>query len=314
MPHFLGVDVGGTNTRLMLMDSQQQFRGYQKTPTQSWAGQSSPLQGLEALIAEFLHTQDPHCQVAQVMLGLPGVLSRDRNTVLSLPFISALDNQPVAALLSERLHLPVTMDKDVNHLMWWDLQQHGALPDVAVGLYLGTGLGNSLWINGDFYHGAHGGAGELGHIPLPGNLLLCPCGKTGCVETLTSGNWLTGWARQHVPQTPFAELFTRHAGHDDLIEFVARLARTVASEMNILDPEFLVLGGGVLAMANFPLAQLEQQLRSHLRSPYPANGLSIHFSAITDETGCRGACLAAQRVFQSQPAVAARPFSFRREA
>jgi len=168
MPHFLGVDVGGTNTRLMLMDSQQQFRGYQKTPTQSWAGQSSPLQGLEALIAEFLHTQDPHCQVAQVMLGLPGVLSRDRNTVLSLPFISALDNQPVAALLSERLHLPVTMDKDVNHLMWWDLQQHGALPDVAVGLYLGTGLGNSLWINGDFYHGAHGGAGELGHIPLAG--------------------------------------------------------------------------------------------------------------------------------------------------
>jgi len=80
----------------------------------------------------------------------------------------------------------------------------------------------------------------------------------------------------------------------DLTEFVARLARTVASEMNILDPEYLVLGGGVLAMENFPLAQLEQQLRSHLRSPYPANGLKIHFSAVTDETGCRGACLAAQ--------------------
>ena len=66
--------------------------------------------------------------------------------------------------------------------------------------------------------------------------------------------------------------------------------------------------------AEYTVDELEQQLRSHLRSPYPANGLSIHFSAITDETGCRGACLAAQRVFQSQPAVAARPFSLRREA
>jgi len=314
MPHFLGVDVGGTNTRLMLMDSQQNFRGYHKTPTQSWAGQTDPIQGLENLITAYLQEQDPHNQVAQVMLGLPGILSRDRQTVLSLPFISALDNQPVAALLSQRLHLPVAMDKDVNHLMWWDLMQHGALPDVAVGLYLGTGLGNSLWIHGDFYHGAHGGAGELGHIPLAGNPLLCPCGKTGCVETLTSGNWLTGWARQHAPQTPFADLFVRHAGHVDLTEFVARLARTVASEMNILDPEYLVLGGGVLAMENFPLAELEQQLRSHLRSPYPANGLTIHFSAVTDETGCRGACLAAQRVFPSQPALAAGTFSFRREA
>jgi len=136
MPHFLGVDVGGTNTRLMLMDSQQNFRGYHKTPTQSWAGQSDPLSGLEALIRGYLDAQDPHHQVAQVMLGLPGILSRDRQTVLSLPFISALDNQPVAEQLAQRLHLPVTMDKDVNHLMWWDLLQHDALPDVAVGLYL----------------------------------------------------------------------------------------------------------------------------------------------------------------------------------
>lgn len=71
MPHFLGVDVGGTNTRLMLMDSQQNFRGYHKTPTQSWAGQSDPLQGLENLITAYLQEQDPHNQVAQVMLGLP---------------------------------------------------------------------------------------------------------------------------------------------------------------------------------------------------------------------------------------------------
>ncbi|MEG3134274.1 allose kinase [Rouxiella sp. T17] len=292
---FLGVDIGGTNTRLMLMDSNQQFYGYQKVPTQSWATSGDPLSGLQQLIERYLDKAGVRQQVVRVMLGLPGILSRDRQTVLSLPFISALDNRPVAQLLSQSLGLKVVMDKDVNHLMWWDLTRLSQLPDVAVGVYLGTGLGNSLWLNQDFYHGAHGAAGELGHIPLAGNLALCPCGKVGCVETLTSGNWLAGWKRQHAADTAFENLFTDYGQHADLLEFVDRLGRTIASEMNILDPEYLILGGGVLSMAAFPLARLEQQIRLHLRGPQPAEGLTIIQSGVTDETGCRGACLAAQR-------------------
>ena len=146
MRHFLGVDVGGTNTRLLLMDDDGEFSGYRKIATADWARQADPLVALGRLIAG--HCQDR--QVAQVMLGLPGILSRDRSRVLSLPFIPALDAQPVAALLADLLALPVRMDKDVNHLLWWDLQQLPALPQVAVGLYLGTGMGNSLWLNGDF--------------------------------------------------------------------------------------------------------------------------------------------------------------------
>lgn len=298
MEHFLGIDIGGTNTRLMLMNDQQEFQQYQKVPTHSWATLEDPLHGLEQVIASYL--QASNVSVAGIMLGLPGILSRDRRTVLSLPFIPALDNQPVTQQLSACLGLPVYMDKDVNHLMWWDLTRLDVLPDVAVGVYLGTGFGNSLWLNNDFYHGAHGGAGEIGHIPLVGNTLRCPCGKTGCVETLTSGNWLTGWAKQYAPNTPLADLFIEHAGHADLQEFIQRLARTIASEMNILDPQYLVLGGGVLAMPGFPLAQLERLIRSHLRSPHPASGLTIAISGVSDETGCRGACLAAQRCFQQE--------------
>lgn len=297
MRYFLGVDIGGTNTRLMLMDENQKFQGYQKVTTQSWAGLSDPLTGLQQLISGYLLAAGKTQQIARIMLGLPGILSRDRQTVLSLPFIPALDEQPVAVLLSERLGLPVVMDKDVNHLMWWDLTRLPQLPDVAVGLYLGTGMGNSLWLNQDFYHGAHGAAGELGHIPLAGNPAFCPCGKTGCVETLTSGNWLAGWKRQHAADIAFEQVFAIYSEHPDLLEFVERLGRTIATEMNILDPQILILGGGVLAMAGFPLARLEQQIRSHLRGPQPANGLNIRLSGVTDETGCRGACLAAQRDF-----------------
>ncbi len=293
---WLGIDVGGTNTRLLLMDDDGEFSGYLKIATADWARQADPLVALGRLIAGYCKDR----QVAQVMLGLPGILSRDRSRVLSLPFIPALDAQPVAALLADALALPVRMDKDVNHLLWWDLQQLPALPQVAVGLYLGTGMGNSLWLNGDFYHGAHGAAGELGHIPWPGHQGECPCGKRGCVESLTSGHWLTGWARANAAQTPFERLFERHGEHPDLRRFVERLAQTIAIEMNVLDPQQLILGGGVIAMSGFPLALLQPEIRRHLRGP-PAtrDGLKIIFSqSLTDETGSRGACLAARRHLQ----------------
>ncbi|PKH21731.1 allose kinase [Enterobacterales bacterium CwR94] len=292
---WLGVDIGGTSTRLLQMDASQQWSGFRKVPTASWASQADALGALATLIAESLETQP----TAGVMLGLPGILSRDRQHVLSLPFIQALDDRPVAAELSEMLSVPVAMDKDVNHLMLWDLLQLPALPDNAVGLYLGTGMGNSLWLNGKFYHGQHGGAGEIGHIPWADNQQPCPCGNIGCAETLTSGNWLSRWAAQHCPETNLSQLFSVHGDHPDILSFIDRLAKIIASEMNILDPEYLILGGGVLAMPDFPLATLQQKITGHLRPPVTRSGLKVMISHATDHTGCRGACLAAQRQFRS---------------
>ncbi|WP_455819954.1 allose kinase [Pseudomonas cerasi] len=291
---WLGIDIGGTSTRLMLMDNQQHWLNFHKIATASWSQSSEALTELAQRIAQFLEQQP----VSGIMLGLPGILSRDRQQVLSLPFIQRLDNQPVAAELSERLGLPVAMDKDVNHLLLWDLLQLPQLPDSAVGLYLGTGMGNSLWLNRQFYHGEHGAAGELGHIPFGESNLPCPCGNQGCAETVTSGHWLSGWAAQHLPDIPLAEVFSVHRHHPVLEAFVTRLAKVIAMEMNILDPDTLILGGGVLAMADFPQDALRQQIRQYLRPPITRSGLNIVFSAPGDQTGCRGACLAAQRHFR----------------
>ncbi|UQY43144.1 allose kinase [Erwinia sp. PK3-005] len=291
---WLGIDIGGTSTRLLLMDAQHQWHGFRKVATASWAQQPQALDALAELINATLEQQS----VSGVMLGLPGILSRDRQQVISLPFIQALDHQPVAALLAQRLGVPVAMDKDVNHLMLWDLLQLATLPNHAVGLYLGTGMGNSLWLNGGFYHGEHGGAGEIGHMPWRDSDLPCPCGNRGCVETLTSGSWLAHWAAQHQPDVPLAQLFTLHGNHPALQAFIQRLGQTIAGEMNILDPEYLVLGGGVLAMRDFPLAALRETIFTHLRPPATRQGLKVIFSSVTDQTGCRGACLAAERHFR----------------
>lgn len=124
-------------------------------------------------------------------------------------------------------------------------------------------------------------AGELGHIPWPGHQGECPCGKRGCVESLTSGHWLTGWARANAAQTPFDRLFERHGDHPDLQRFVERLVQTIAVEMNVIDPQRLILGGGVIAMRGFPLVRLEQEIRRHLRAPGRGCIISARWGATT---------------------------------
>lgn len=291
---WLGIDIGGTSTRLLTLQGDDGWAGFRKLPTAGWATAPDAL----AALAELIAAAQAERPIAGVMLGLPGILSRDRRQVVSLPFIQALDGIPVAANLSEMIGAPVAMDKDVNHLMLWDLLQLDTLPDNAVGFYLGTGMGNSLWLNGQFYHGEHGGSGEVGHIPWADNDRPCPCGNLGCAETITSGSWLSHWAHEHYPTLPISQLFSRHGAHPALQQFVSRLAKVIASEMNILDPEYLILGGGVLAMADFPLAQLHREIARHLRPPVTRGGLKIINSHATDHTGCRGACLAAARYFR----------------
>ncbi|HFO0273284.1 TPA: allose kinase [Enterobacter asburiae] len=294
--NWLGIDIGGTSTRLLIMNDAGEWSNFRKVPTSGWAVEDDAVDALYSLIAHSC-SQVP---VSGIMLGLPGILSRDRQYVISLPFIQALDNRPVAAELSEKLGIPVAMDKDVNHLMLWDLLQLPAMPVNATGLYLGTGMGNSLWLNGQFYHGQHGGSGELGHIPWADNQKPCPCGNSGCVETLTSGHWLKNWASDHFPETDISDVFRIHGHHPDLTAFIDRVSKVIASELNILDPEYLILGGGLLSMPDFPIESLQQKIITHLRPPVTRAGIKIVISHATDETGCRGACHAAQRRFRSK--------------
>ncbi|CAK9885920.1 MAG: D-allose kinase [Candidatus Erwinia impunctatus] len=168
---WLGIDIGGTSTRFLFLDQQVAWSGFNKIATSEWAKTDNPV----VTLAENITILSAEKALHGVMLGLPGILNRQRNQVISLPFIPSLNNQPVAEYLAAILQTPVAMDKDVNHLMFSDLNQLPEMPQSAVGLYLGTGMGNSLWINGDFYHGANGASGEIGHSLLAGNSRPCPC-------------------------------------------------------------------------------------------------------------------------------------------
>lgn len=228
--------------------------------------------------------------VAGVCVALPATIDRGRAVVLSAPNIRGFDGVDLRALLTRALGVPVRVERDVNALLTCDLRRYGVEPaGVVAGFYVGTGLGNAICIDGRLLTGSHGVAGELGHIPSWESDSICACGNRGCVETYVGGKYLDRLAREEFPDTPVRLLFAGHGGDPLLTRYIQRLAATVASEINILDPETVILGGGVLSMACFPRELLLKQIRRYTRKPLPERELRFVFSKDGGDNGVIGA-------------------------
>ena len=213
--------------------------------------------------------------------------------MLSAPNVRGFDGVAVGKLLSARLGIPVLIERDVNLLLLDDMRRLALQSTDVVAVYVGTGIGNAILLDGRLLVGHNGVAGELGHIPFGDTQTVCGCGNVGCAEALAGGLYLAKLCREQFSGEPVETLFSRHGDHLLLREYVERLGRVIATEINFLDPEVVVLGGGVIAMADFPKKALESSIYAHARKPFPHNNLKIRYSAA--EHGVIGAGILAWR-------------------
>ena len=196
-----------------------------------------------------------------VGIGMPGVVSPATGLVKNANS-TWLNGRPLSEDLAARLGRPVRLANDANCFALSEATDGAAagLP-VVFGVILGTGVGGGLVVNGRVVTGANAIAGEWGHNPLPWPEAgewpgpSCYCGRTGCIETLLSG---PGLARDHQGRTgreldAAGIVAAAAAGDEDARESVAtyerRLARGLASVVNVFDPDAIVLGGGVSNIA-----------------------------------------------------------------
>ena len=106
--------------------------------------------------------------IKAVAIGLPSMVSKDKKTVISTPNLKGLIIYRSEIRSAKKLGIPVYVDRDVNFLLQNDIVTLGLPKDSTVlGFYIGTGFGNAIYLNGSFYCGRNGAAGELGHIPFP---------------------------------------------------------------------------------------------------------------------------------------------------
>lgn len=290
----IGVDIGGTNVRLGIVDREGNLACFYKWK-QNERFKKEPYVVLVEEISGMLRKQ---CigseEVTALCIAVPATISKDGSHVLDSPNIKEI-SQYSQKWMEERLKIPVSIEKDVNALLWYDIQTFGmeTADTTIVGCYVGTGLGNGICIDGRLYRGYTGSAGELGHIPAWETDTVCSCGNIGCVESYLGGRYLDQLIQEKKVSGEIGEIFSLHAQEPMFEQYIDRLARTIAGEINILDPSWVVLGGGVLAMTDFPQQKLIERIQRYLRRPYPKESVKFQVSRNTGENGVIGAGLIA---------------------
>ena len=290
MRYTVGVDVGGTNLRIGLVDGEGRLSDFRKESV-ARLGTEDPAGALAAFISEYIEEKGVSGEVAAVAVGFPAAVDKARETVLSAPKLCGFDGVRVADALKEKLSLPVFIERDVNLLLTAELYLSGEESKDTVAVYVGTGVGNAMMLSGKLRIGENGVAGELGHLPFGDETHPCGCGNEGCCERLVGGDYLAHLAKKCYPDTPIARLFLEHGEDEPLCRYIDRLARVIASEINIIDPALLILGGGVVEMEGFPREGLVEAIRRYVRKPLPCDKLDIRFSKGDAAIGVFGAGL-----------------------
>jgi fructokinase len=248
----IGIDLGGTKIEAVALDreGQERFRKRVKCPRGDYAGTIS---AIASLVDEAEQVVGP----ASVGIGMPGAISPATGLVKNANS-TWLNGQPLAEDLLARLRRPVRLANDANCLAVSEASDGAAAGQENVfAVIIGTGTGGGIAVNGRTIIGANAIAGEWGHNPMPWPEAgewpgpPCYCGRTGCIETFLSG---PGLSRDHLMATGEqldAEAVAERGalGEPDaastLDRYERRLARALASVINILDPDVIVLGGGL---------------------------------------------------------------------
>jgi fructokinase len=249
----LGIDLGGTKIEIIALDDEggELLRRRVPTPQGDYSGT------LRA-IADLVHQVEAALgQAGTVGIGTPGAISRATGLLKNSNSVH-LNGQPIVQDLESLLQRKLRISNDANCFALSEATD-GAAAGAAVvfGVIIGTGTGAGIVVNGHVLTGANGIAGEWGHNPLPwpeGAELpgpACYCGQHGCIETFLSGPGMSAdHQRVSGKRLDAATIVARAAGGDaecelTLQRYENRLARSLAHVINILDPDVIVLGGGM---------------------------------------------------------------------
>jgi predicted NBD/HSP70 family sugar kinase len=240
----IGVDLGGTKIEAIALDGAREVRRKRiPTPRGDYAATIRAVAGLVGEMGE-----------GTVGVGIPGALSRVTGLVKNANS-TWLIGKPLREDLEQALGREVRLENDANCFALSEaLEGAGKGAEVVFGVILGTGVGGGIVVRGRVWSGLNAIAGEWGHNPLPSpgaqDLPLpdCYCGRAGCIETYLSG---PGLSRQH-EQATGTQLTAQDVVSlqgESLQRYEERLARSLASVINVLDPDVIVLGGGMSNVA-----------------------------------------------------------------
>lgn len=292
LPGYIGIDIGGTNLRGALVRANGEILSRFRLKSAISNGADSFVKRLTEQIDTLGEdAARSGLQVQGVGLGIPGLIGND-GTIHSSVNLRPLEGMNLSRQLSSHLQIPVVSANDANLIALGEVWAGaGQGMQSAVVITIGTGLGSGLILGGKLWTGAGGFAAEFGHVTVEPEGLPCPCGNRGCLEQYVSAAALSRYGGGHTPE----ELALLAQGGDpvacaafDTIGY--RLGTALAGLLNLLNPEGIIIGGGV--SAGFDL--FEPMLRNTIQQrafPQIAGQVRLCRAALGDDAGLVGGAL-----------------------
>lgn len=273
----IGLDLGGTNARMALVDRNASVREAVRRATRevktpqafvAWAAAES-----DALLRR---NGIRRADCAGMGVGVPGPVDSRHGRIQVLPNLSKWKNVPLRELLTKRSGLRVVTDNDGNAMTMAEYRFGVARGvDQAIFITLGTGLGCGIIYEGKLFRGSTFSAAEISHMRhggYPGGAL-CGCGSRGCIETRLGNRALRARAEREMGKKMSLEEVTQAAaaGHSRAIKFWAGVAEEFGDFLggicNLLNPEMIVIGGGVAGAGKFLFTPLRKAVARHAFKP-----------------------------------------------
>lgn len=291
---YIALEMGGTNIRFAIITEDKEIVLFQKESTLGLKKAKNKSRYLYEKLRPLIEDTGEKNVIA-ITMALSSLMDKNCEYIFSSPMVDGFDNIPLKEDFSQFTKLPVILEKDVNAILLYEVEKN-RLPDegIIVCVFLGTGMGNSMVVDGKIYRGYTGSACELGHIPIPYFQESCDCGKKGCIEIKASGKRLYEVANDL--GCKIENIFTKHGDEEEVKSIIDHYAYAIASEVSILDPRAVLIGGGVVSIKAFPLATLTKKVRENLRTPYPRENFSFITASQDEIAGVSGAVINAKKL------------------
>jgi glucokinase len=310
----VGVDVGGTKVAAGLVNAKGEVLARSKTPMLTEGPASNGLMAVSTAIRGLSpEAPSPH-PIAAIGICAPGPLNPETGVIINPPNLTIWHNYPLAEQMRRTYNLPVKVDNDANaaalaEAKWGAGRGYRNLFYASVG----TGIGTGIIFDGHIYHGKTGAAAEGGHVGIDSDGPVCNCGKRGCIETLAAGPAIARRARQKLGQNPnslllamaggdiqkvSSELVGRaHAAGDPVAKEVMKetldlFAYWLGSIIDLLEPDAIVIGGGVSSLLAPFLGEIRERWQGACLNPTPMNTplLLAHYGEDAGIAGAAALC------------------------
>jgi len=304
----IGVDLGGTNLKMALVSENGDILFEIRKDTHAEMGPDFILTEIEEGVATLLQKSGAG-SVLGIGIGIPGTVFFEKGIVSYPPNLPGWKEEPVRDRFQEKFDIPVIVENDANVAALAE-KAHGAGKGFNhfLCITLGTGVGGGLILNGKLYHGAVGAAGEFGHTTINFQGPQCNCGNYGCIERYVGAQYIVERALQKLGRYPDS-LLKAYTGDSDSIspKLISELAQkedplsqetlretgellgiALTSVVNLLNPELIVIAGGISNAGEILFEPIRQKIKA-LALPLPGSLVRVVKAQMGDRSGVVGA-------------------------